>query len=50
MCNNRLHGIEAKGAPDGLAREERSNLLNPIFCSLKGLFDASELRKQPLFL
>ena len=24
--------------------------LLPIFCSLKGLFDASDLRKQPLFL
>ena len=28
----------------------RSRVLQPIFCSLKGLFDASELRKQPLFL
>ena len=27
-----------------------SRVLQPIFCSLKGLFDASDLRKQPLFL
>ena len=25
-------------------------VVEPIFCSLKGLFDASGLRKQPLFL
>ena len=25
-------------------------VVKPIFCSLKGLFDASDLRKQPLFL